>query len=164
MRYICNWSLYKLATRLKAQYSSLPHERQIRSQPFSLHQEANNGKGFLFFYRRASFFGATLRIVQYNNAQLSGMPKDTTCLYFQRKHLRNTILLWQNNHTAGSEQCSFVESKLVNRFPIAAVQLLDWHLLKDSLKHSFSTSVSSCLNQILGKTKLNKTLLAFVRR
>lgn len=92
------------------------------------------------------------------------MPKDTTCLYFQRKHLRNTILLWQNNHTAGSEQCSFVESKLVNRFPIAAVQLLDWHLLKDSLKHSFSTSVSSCLNQILGKTKLNKTLLAFVRR
>lgn len=128
----------------------------------SLCQEANNGKRFLFFYRRISFFRPTLRIIQDNNsAQHSGMPKDTTSLRFQRKHLRNTILLWQNNtsHEMGfplpqaQNNAALWQASWSARLPIAAVQLLNWHLFKDSLKHSFSTFVSSCLNQFLYKKK-----------
>lgn len=124
----------------------------------SLCQEANNGKRFLFFYRRTSFFGPMLGIIQDNNsAQHSGMPKDTTSLRFQRKRLRNTISLWQNNssHEMGfplpqaQNNAALWQASWSARLPIAAVQLLDWHLFKDSLKHSFSTFVSSCLNQFL---------------
>jgi len=50
---------------------------------------------------------------------------------------QNNTALWQANWPGG--------------LPIAAGELLDWHLFKDPLEHTFSTSVSSCLNRFLDK-------------
>lgn len=87
----------QLAARLREQHSSLPHMGQIKSQPFSPCHEANNGRRFISFHRRTSFFGSTLSTIQENSTQHSGMPKETTGLPFQRKHLRNRVCPWQNN-------------------------------------------------------------------
>lgn len=119
---------------------------------FSLCQEANNEQRFLFFNRRASFSEPTLRIVQANSDQHSETLKVLQYVSIEEPpfYWRKTSLpTAKPSATTDSEQHSFVTSRLDG--PLTAsftTQLLDC-VYKNSLKHSFSTYVSSCLNQFL---------------